>query len=790
MKLLKNPLLLMFLMVLSPRLLPAQTTESYTFTTNRLVPDGNLSGLIDGEYVSSAIGAISSVQVRLKVTGEFNGDLYAYLRNTNGFVVLLNRGGATTSNPSGYGDSGFNVTFQAAAANGDIHVYQNVTNPAAGSPLAGFWQPDGRTNDPATVTDLSPRTTSLTNFNGFNAAGTWTLYLADLQSGGTNMLTQWGLDISGAASPTLTWTNPAGITYGTALSLTQLNATATYGSTNVPGTFTYSSPAGTVLDVATNQTLSVMFTPHDTNSFLPVTANVTINVSPAPLIITANNTNNVYGAALPAFTASYSGFVNGDTAASLSTPVTLGTSAAASSPVGTYPVTASGAADANYAISYLNGTLTVNPAALSITANSTNKVYGAALPAFTASYSGFVNGDTAASLSTPVTLGTSAAASSPVGAYPITASGAAATNYTINYVNGMLSVSAATLTITAANETKAYGQALPELAATYAGFVNGDTTKSLTSVAILTTTANAGSGVGVYPITATDAVSSNYLFTYIAGSLSITNSLTSGALVSSANPSPTGSNVTFTATVAAVAPGAGTPTGTINFRIDGAVLAASVLSAGVATLTANNLTHGYHTVVAEYAGDSNFTGTTNSLTPNQLINTPPVAGNVTLYRNPVLGVKVQLATLLTNASSPDGDTLALSVSSTSASNATITVSGHWAFYTPPAGFTNADSFTYKVTDTYGGSATGTVTVAILVDNSQSQNLVITNPGSGGVLISGNGVPGYQYRLQYSVVPGPAYFWQTLTNVTADGTGKFEYTDTSGDLTRFYRTAYP
>jgi len=709
MKLLKNPLLLMFLMVLSPRLLPAQTTESYTFTTNRLVPDGNLSGLIDGEYVSSAIGAISSVQVRLKVTGEFNGDLYAYLRNTNGFVVLLNRGGATTSNPSGYGDSGFNVTFQAAAANGDIHVYQNVTNPAAGSPLAGFWQPDGRTNDPATVTDLSPRTTSLTNFNGFNAAGTWTLYLADLQSGGTNMLTQWGLDISGAASPTLTWTNPAGITYGTALSLTQLNATATYGSTNVPGTFTYSSPAGTVLDVATNQTLSVMFTPHDTNSFLPVTANVTINVSPAPLIITANNTNNVYGAALPAFTASYSGFVNGDTAASLSTPVTLGTSAAASS---------------------------------------------------------------------------------PVGAYPITASGAAATNYTINYVNGMLSVSAATLTITAANETKAYGQALPELAATYAGFVNGDTTKSLTSVAILTTTANAGSGVGVYPITATDAVSSNYLFTYIAGSLSITNSLTSGALVSSANPSPTGSNVTFTATVAAVAPGAGTPTGTINFRIDGAVLAASVLSAGVATLTANNLTHGYHTVVAEYAGDSNFTGTTNSLTPNQLINTPPVAGNVTLYRNPVLGVKVQLATLLTNASSPDGDTLALSVSSTSASNATITVSGHWAFYTPPAGFTNADSFTYKVTDTYGGSATGTVTVAILVDNSQSQNLVITNPGSGGVLISGNGVPGYQYRLQYSVVPGPAYFWQTLTNVTADGTGKFEYTDTSGDLTRFYRTAYP
>jgi hypothetical protein len=167
MKIIKPIALLMLLFTLSPRLLPAQTTESYTFTTNRLVPDGNLSGLSDARYVPSAIGNISSLQVRLKITGEFNGDLYAYLRNTNGFVVLLNRVGATASNPSGYGDSGFNVTFQTAAANGDIHVYQNVTNPPAGSPLTGVWQPDGRTNDPATVTDLSPRTTSLSNFNGF-----------------------------------------------------------------------------------------------------------------------------------------------------------------------------------------------------------------------------------------------------------------------------------------------------------------------------------------------------------------------------------------------------------------------------------------------------------------------------------------------------------------------------------------------------------------------------------------------------------------------------------------------
>lgn len=136
-------LLGLLLATVSPLLLQAQTTESFTFTTNRLVPDGNFSGLNDVRTVASAVGKISSLQVRLKVTGEFNGDLYAYLRNTNGFVVLLNRVGRIAANPGGYADSGFDVTFQAGAPNGDIHVYQNVVTPADGAPLTGIWQPDG-----------------------------------------------------------------------------------------------------------------------------------------------------------------------------------------------------------------------------------------------------------------------------------------------------------------------------------------------------------------------------------------------------------------------------------------------------------------------------------------------------------------------------------------------------------------------------------------------------------------------------------------------------------------------
>src|SRR5678815_451480 len=98
-------------------------------------------------------------------------------------------------------------------------------------------------------------------------------------------------------------------------------------------------------------------------------------------------------------------------------------------------------------ISFVAGTLTVTPAGLTITADDKSKVYGAALPALTASYAGFVNGDTVASLDTPVSLSTTATAASVVGTYPITASGAADANYTISFVNATLSVTSAPLLI-------------------------------------------------------------------------------------------------------------------------------------------------------------------------------------------------------------------------------------------------------------------------------------------------------------------------------------------------------
>jgi hypothetical protein len=313
----------------------------------------------------------------------------------------------------------------------------------------------------------------------------------------------------GAALPTLTATYTGFVNGDTATSLTTAPSLATTATASSPVAGSYAITAFGAVDA--NYTIGY------------VAGTLTIN--PVALTITANSLSKNYGAALPALTASYSGFVNGDTATSLTTAPVLVTNATAASPViGTYTTSASGAVDSNYTISYATGLLTINPVTLTITANSLSKNYGAALPTLTASYSGFVNGDTAVELDgqadARVTLAT--AASPVLGTYTTTASGAVDANYTIGYVAGSLTINPVALTITANSVSKAYGAALPTLTASYSGFVNGDTSTSLTTAPVLATNATAASPVlGTYTTTASGAVDANYTIGYVAGTLTI-----------------------------------------------------------------------------------------------------------------------------------------------------------------------------------------------------------------------------------------------------------------------------
>ena len=96
------------------------------------------------------------------------------------------------------------------------------------------------------------------------------------------------------ATPTITWANPADITYGTPLGTTQLDATA-----SVPGAFTYTPATGTVLSAGQGQTLSATFTPIDSVDYNTVTATTTINVLKAtPTITWANPADITYGTTL------------------------------------------------------------------------------------------------------------------------------------------------------------------------------------------------------------------------------------------------------------------------------------------------------------------------------------------------------------------------------------------------------------------------------------------------------------------------------------------------------------
>jgi sugar lactone lactonase YvrE len=98
----------------------------------------------------------------------------------------------------------------------------------------------------------------------------------------------------------------------------------------------------------------------ENNRIREVQASPVVTVTPAPLTVTVNNLSMMAGDAVPALTYKITGFVNGDTQASLSTLPTLTTTATSSSPPGHYPIVASGAASPNYAITYIDGTLTVS----------------------------------------------------------------------------------------------------------------------------------------------------------------------------------------------------------------------------------------------------------------------------------------------------------------------------------------------------------------------------------------------------------------------------------------------
>ncbi len=252
---------------------------------------------------------------------------------------------------------------------------------------------------------------------------------------------------------------------------------------------------------------------------------VGFTVTPAALTITADNQSVTYGGMPPALTWKANGLVNGDIAGSaFASPNTapLCSTVAATSHAGGYAITCSGAANPNYTIGYTGGTLTINPAALTITATNKPMTYGGTLPALTWT-ANFVNGDTATALTTLPTCST-VPASSIVGTYAITCSGAADPDYTLSYTTGTLTINqASTGTALTSSVSPAASAGAVTFRATVTGpgsipggvvtFKDGSTTLgtgtlSTSGVATFTTTTLA---IGQHSITASYGGDYNFL---------------------------------------------------------------------------------------------------------------------------------------------------------------------------------------------------------------------------------------------------------------------------------------
>ncbi len=466
---------------------------------------------------------------------------------TIGGNTTLSSGGFASFTATGPGTVGkISVTGNLALSGNAITVNVSGSSLAAGiyrlmdctSTLSG----SANLTPTITGTALTPGlTASVTNTTG--AAGHFDLVISKSTptfSGltasqsiiyGTTSITLGGNVSAGSASPAIGDTVTVTIN-GNAQGTTTTDGSGDFSfsynphaipASGTPYTITYSYAGNGVLNAAS-----------DTSTAL--------TVNQATLGITANSGSkpygqtNTYGAGSTAFTSV--GLVNSEMIGSVTLTCSggAGNAPVSGSPYTITPSLASGGTfnANNYSITYNAGSLTVLPTSLTVTAN-TNRFYGVTNPVFTATYTGFVNGETLATsdLGGSPDLSSTADTNSVVGDYVITVGSGTltSTNYSLAFVDGDLTVTNEPLTVTADTLSNVYGAPIPALTYTFGGLVNGDSatdTNVLTGAPVLSTAATSGSSVvgGPYAIVVANGtltlVNTNYVLVLVNGNLGVT----------------------------------------------------------------------------------------------------------------------------------------------------------------------------------------------------------------------------------------------------------------------------
>ncbi|MGF6929334.1 gliding motility-associated-like protein [Chitinophaga sp. W2I13] len=470
-----------------------------------------------------------------------------------------------TANPTPtFTYTGFAYTDDASAINGTVDA---------------IWAADINSNvgNYAITTDLSSATADNYTLSG---------------AGGILTITQ--------QQQTITFPAPSGVVYGAAPITLPLNTDAglpiIYNVVSGPATV-----SGNTLTITGGGNVTVTADqPGNTNYTAALQVTQTFNVARAILTITANDKNRPYKQANPVLDYTITGFVNGDNSSVINGDASISTTADIDSHTGDYPITISaGTATAtNYQFSFKPGTLTVTKAPQVITLSAlTDKTYGDAPFALNAtSTSGLT---VAFSVAGPATISGNILTITGTGNVTVTATQSGDTDYDpATIVTGGFIVLKKSLFVNADNKQRLYGENNPALTYTYNGLVNGDDNSVVTGTPLLSTTADASSAPGGYPIQVTNAASLsavNYSIIPVNGLLTVTTAPQTITF-------PAIGNKTY-----------GSAPVTLNTNSDAGLPITYNVVSGPATLSGNVITFtgaGDVTITADQAGNGNYSPAT------------------------------------------------------------------------------------------------------------------------------------------------------------------------------------
>jgi len=500
--------------------------------------------------------------------------------------------------------------------------------------------------------------------------------------------------------------------------------TATYGSDATFDVSTGTLSGGqTVNKASTTTALGSSPNPSNVNQPVAFTATVTATAPGA-----GTPTGNVQFVADGSTTLGTIPLAGGVATLSNVTSLTLGTHPVVATYVGDASFTTSTSSQVNQVV---NGFLTTT----TVTSSANPSVFGQTVM-FTATVDSGGNGTPTGSVQFgidgsnvggPIALsggvGTYAAANLPVGNHGVTATFTGAGSYidssgtlpggqTVNPSDTSTGVSSSVnpsvfgqpVTFTATVAPTAPGAGTPS--GTIDFFVDGSPLSSVPLASgSATTTPVANLPVGTHTVTTTYTGDTSFHGSAgtLAGGQVVAKADTTTTVGSSANPSVSGQGVSFTATVAPVAPGAGTPTGNVSFFLNGAPLQTQALSAGAATTSSiSNLAVGSYAVTATYGGDTSF-NTSSSPTLTQVVKGADTTTTVTTATSPtVFGQPVTFtATVAPVAPASGTPTGQVEFFADGSSFGTATVTAGSA--TSPSISTLAVG-SHTVTATYGGDA--------------------------------------------------------------------------------------